>query len=512
MPQDWQDRSDEIRRAVSALTPEEVRELLDGILGAGGPLGAGGFAGPPRPEPIQLPEPPEEDLSLTVRVDVDGTSPPVWRRLVLDGDLTLDEVHEILQAAFGWLDYHLHRFWPGPTKDLWGGPFFTTPYDEDSGEEDTEGMLPEAEVQLDQVLREKGDRLFYTYDFGDNWTCTLKLETTAPKDPDTERAVCTAARLAGPLEDCGGVPGHQELVEGFRAGGLAGLPPELREWVPPGWDPFDEDPAAVNGRLALVGLSAPELLAAFEAGAGQEPVVWPPALEPLLDIATPDMVAELADLTRRARDEEPFGPLTETDLADLARPYRYLVELAGADGIPLTQAGWMKPVVVEQIYHDLGYARDWIGKGNREDLTAPVAALRAECQRVGLLRKHTGRLLRTRLAQGLTSNEDYLRAVGARVIRDKDVNVQAAQAHFVLLCAATGEASYHHRVPVAATMTRCGLRTTPIGVDDRHVIAWCRDVWHVLREASGLDTFDQPTEQSRRRVAGLARLMLWPEP
>jgi hypothetical protein len=34
----------------------------------------------------------------------------LWRRLELASGLFLDEVHEILQVAFGWTDSHLHQF------------------------------------------------------------------------------------------------------------------------------------------------------------------------------------------------------------------------------------------------------------------------------------------------------------------------------------------------------------------------------------------------------------------
>ena len=45
-----------------------------------------------------------------VRVDLSGAKPPLWRRLELASGLFLEEVHEILQVAFGWTDSHLHQF------------------------------------------------------------------------------------------------------------------------------------------------------------------------------------------------------------------------------------------------------------------------------------------------------------------------------------------------------------------------------------------------------------------
>jgi hypothetical protein len=36
----------------------------------------------------------------------------MWRQLEIRGSLALDQVHQVLQAAFGWEDAHLHRFLP----------------------------------------------------------------------------------------------------------------------------------------------------------------------------------------------------------------------------------------------------------------------------------------------------------------------------------------------------------------------------------------------------------------
>jgi hypothetical protein len=55
-----------------------------------------------------------EIVTYRVRVDLKETTPPLWRRLELDSSLRLDDIHEIIQAAFGWTDSHLHRFGSGP--------------------------------------------------------------------------------------------------------------------------------------------------------------------------------------------------------------------------------------------------------------------------------------------------------------------------------------------------------------------------------------------------------------
>lgn len=45
-----------------------------------------------------------------IRVDLDNSWPPIWRRLDVRSDAKLDVVHQVVQAAFGWEDRHLYRF------------------------------------------------------------------------------------------------------------------------------------------------------------------------------------------------------------------------------------------------------------------------------------------------------------------------------------------------------------------------------------------------------------------
>jgi hypothetical protein len=45
-----------------------------------------------------------------LKVTLLGTKPPVWRRIVVDASTSLDGLHETIQAAFGWWNYHLYEF------------------------------------------------------------------------------------------------------------------------------------------------------------------------------------------------------------------------------------------------------------------------------------------------------------------------------------------------------------------------------------------------------------------
>jgi hypothetical protein len=178
----------------------DVRRLLDvaGGLGvvtltrdvvAATPLGArsiGAFLGVGTPEAD----------ALTVRVTLLGSADPVvWRRLRVPGDIRLDRFHQVLAAAMGWQDSHLHVFERG--SDRYGFP------DPDLGIRD------DREVALGELLAHAGDRLDYEYDFGDGWGHEITLEAVEQGPNDGVSCIEGAGRC--PPEDVGGIPGYEDL-------------------------------------------------------------------------------------------------------------------------------------------------------------------------------------------------------------------------------------------------------------------------------------------------------------
>jgi hypothetical protein len=140
------------------------------------------------------------DVIVQIKVKLLGVSkPPVWRRLALRADTSLDHLHEMIVAAFGWQDYHMHVFTSGP--DEFGVP-------------DPElGFADERHVSLGQLIGGVGDRLRYTYDFGDDWQHEIVVEDLLDADPEIHYPILIAAKGACPPEDCGGPWGYAELKE-----------------------------------------------------------------------------------------------------------------------------------------------------------------------------------------------------------------------------------------------------------------------------------------------------------
>jgi hypothetical protein len=142
---------------------------------------------------------PAHNVIVQIKVKLLGVSkPPVWRQLQLRADTRLDHLHEILQAALGWENYHMHVF---------------SFRDEEFGVRDPElGHADERKVTLGE-LTDIGTRFRYTYDFGDDWAHEIVIEDLLDPDPDTHYPTLVAAKGACPPEDCGGTWGYANLKE-----------------------------------------------------------------------------------------------------------------------------------------------------------------------------------------------------------------------------------------------------------------------------------------------------------
>ncbi|MEU4157768.1 plasmid pRiA4b ORF-3 family protein [Actinoplanes sp. NPDC026670] len=175
-------------------TPMEMFQEFAAMTGA-----FGGRVPPPPKLPVKRKKSNGPAPAYQIKVSLRGARPPIWRRLLVPGDITLNRLHQAILAAFGWHGGHMHVF------DTDYGQF---------GRADRElGHRSDGPVTLEQVAPEVKDRLAYTYDFGDNWEHEIVVEKTGPAEPGAAYPVCTGGRRAAPPDDCGGMWGYQELIE-----------------------------------------------------------------------------------------------------------------------------------------------------------------------------------------------------------------------------------------------------------------------------------------------------------
>lgn len=180
-----------------------------------------------------------------LKVTLLSTKPPIWRRVLVDGASTLDQVHEVIQAAFGWWNCHLHEFEVGDAR--YGAP----DPDHDPAYGWGPPTLDERRVRLDSVVGQ-GTKLTYTYDFGDDWRHRILVEKVRPAGDVATPAVvpaCIDGRRACPPEDCGGPWGYEELLA-ILADPTHPEHDARQEWLGRPFDPsaFDPDDFEVNLR------------------------------------------------------------------------------------------------------------------------------------------------------------------------------------------------------------------------------------------------------------------------
>ena len=147
------------------------------------------------------PEEPEE--IATVRIELRGSDPAIWRQVEAPTAITLKGLHGIIQAAMGWHDYHLWVLTIDRRR-------YGLPMDEDWG---SEPLGNAGKVRLREVLKSRRTTIDYLYDFGDCWEHCLTVSGIRAGEPGVAYPRFVAGERNAPPEDCGGIPGFYETLE-----------------------------------------------------------------------------------------------------------------------------------------------------------------------------------------------------------------------------------------------------------------------------------------------------------
>jgi len=114
-----------------------------------------------------------------------------------------------IQDAMGWEDYHLHDFkMVNPSTGMKaeiGMPDEELAYEKE--------ILPDTKQKIADWFSLENRLAEYTYDYGDNWHHTVKLEKILPREEDVSYPRCVDGKRACPPEDCGGTRSYTELLE-----------------------------------------------------------------------------------------------------------------------------------------------------------------------------------------------------------------------------------------------------------------------------------------------------------
>ncbi len=173
-----------------------------------------------------------------LKIVLQGSKPPIWRRIQVKSNITLDLLHEIIQTVMGWYNVHLHQF------DV-HGTFYSNP------EFKLEETEDESRIKLDRVLTTPKDKFTYEYDFGDGWDHQIVLEKILAVEPETKYPYCLKGKRNCPPEDIGGIWSYQHFLAVLEDKNHPEYAESLEqlEWIGGDLDPEEFDLAEINAGL-----------------------------------------------------------------------------------------------------------------------------------------------------------------------------------------------------------------------------------------------------------------------
>jgi hypothetical protein len=179
------------------------------------------------------------DAIATLRIEIKHIEPLIWRRVAVRTSMNLMALHKVIQAAMGWLDYHLWEFDVDDRK--YGMPDPDRPHVKNA-----------ASTQLATTLASSMTEFEYVYDFGDYWEHRIIVEQTGNAKTGAIYPQFLGGERRCPPEDCGGPPGYFEFIENI-ARKNSKKAKEALEWYGGPYDPDDIDEQQIKitlGRIA----------------------------------------------------------------------------------------------------------------------------------------------------------------------------------------------------------------------------------------------------------------------
>lgn len=184
---------------------------------------------------------------LQLKINLVGSKPDIWRRFLVEDSITFHKLHKIIQKVMGWEDYHLYEFCIGNSlitseedgfnpaegmfKHLFNSPEFHKMVEQQDLKKGSANLdinklnkilkkqmskksrpMHDMNARISELIKSKGQKFSYLYDFGDNWKHLIVVEKILEKDSG-KYPVCIAGERACPPEDCGGIFGYYEMLK-----------------------------------------------------------------------------------------------------------------------------------------------------------------------------------------------------------------------------------------------------------------------------------------------------------
>ena len=154
-------------------------------------------------------------VELTLNIKLQGIDPPIWRRIAVPSNITLNSLAHLVLIAMGWDGGHLYGF----TKN---GLDYTFPWREEDEEEDffSRYLNPQEDIRehcAGELLPRRRSWVTFEYGICDSWEHRITVVDTRhyAKGERPEVRLIDGAR-ACPPEDVGGAWEYKEMCEALK--------------------------------------------------------------------------------------------------------------------------------------------------------------------------------------------------------------------------------------------------------------------------------------------------------
>jgi len=146
---------------------------------------------------------------LELEISLMYAEPRIWRRFLIASGASFADLHNAIQVACGWDNYHLYEFFEMKKKPtsrmVRPGESIARPEDAFI---DDKNVPSDEDVRLGSYFNRKGKVCLYRYDFGDDWKHLVELKKIVEEPKKFNRRL-TGGERAFPPEDCGGIYGYE---------------------------------------------------------------------------------------------------------------------------------------------------------------------------------------------------------------------------------------------------------------------------------------------------------------
>jgi hypothetical protein len=178
--------------------------------------------------------------NMLFRLSVKDVVPEIWRKVLVSSDITLAELHTVLQVLMGWEDRHLYAFVIDAKR-------YTSPHDSDENLENRDKLR----TTLSRTLKGGATTIAYEYDFGDKWQIVLTAEPMDEGYHASRFAECIGGSRHGPIEDSGGYRGYMEKSLIYRNPNHRRYL-DVQKLIGPNFNPEAFDLTETNARLRAI--------------------------------------------------------------------------------------------------------------------------------------------------------------------------------------------------------------------------------------------------------------------